>query len=130
MEFTLIHGEPYIKGEIGSRLLNIPQHDLRPGDRIIQMGKPGRNGKPTSSHRIDKFEHPITYCGMMMTEPDDLGDQYCGTWWMIFKMNPLNFKRAPDFSVFKLVIQANEELYVPNFRAQTIRIFKPFFVMF
>ncbi len=62
MEQLIIEGQIILMGE--PEFIRRPFHDLQPNDKIVSIGKPGKNGKQTSSHRVDTWIPFITYKGI------------------------------------------------------------------
>jgi hypothetical protein len=55
-------GIPVLTGEVPN-IKKESLYGLQVGDRITKIGKPGMNGKETTSHRVDKYSTPIVYEG-------------------------------------------------------------------
>lgn len=68
MEITIVNGFPLIKETGALEIRRSFFGDLAPGDQIKIIGRAGKNGKITSSHRIDEWDPFITYRGMAMVK--------------------------------------------------------------
>ena len=60
-ELKSSRGYPVITGN--PPIVEESKYGLKVGDRIIEIGVPGKNGKETSSHRVQTFEEPVIYEG-------------------------------------------------------------------
>jgi len=61
------NGNPVITGN--PRFENKEMYGLKVGDQVNQIGVPGRNGKVTTSHSVQKFDTPVIYRGVVNNVP-------------------------------------------------------------
>ena len=127
---VLIGNKPFLSGH--------PTFDrtgfgyLQPGMAVHKIGITGRNGKATSSSRIDIWTPYIEYMGAIEVEglSKDRTDQ-C----LAFKLPPRAlFNKATgqwiEVPFFVLYIPIGKtELVRPNFRRRSIEIFKAIFTL-
>ena len=60
-------GNPVITGN--PKFENKEMYGLKVGDQVNQIGVPGRNGKVTTSHSVQKFDTPVVYRGIVNNVP-------------------------------------------------------------
>lgn len=79
-------------------------YGLKVGDKVTQIGEPGRSGKETSSHRVDEFTKPIIYEGTITNLPDLEGKQ-------------IVFKYTENGEIYHLLYTTGTDGYIfkPNF---------------
>lgn len=100
--------------------------------RVSQVGKPGRNGKPTSAHRVDTWKPWIEYMGMIFI--DDFGADDRSAKCIAFKLPPDGLidnstQMAVVAPYYVLYGIAGDELIIPNYQRNSIEIFKPHFIL-
>lgn len=131
-QFT-IAGLPYLVGN--PNIQPIAFGTLNPGDKVVKIGRPGRNGKTTSANRIDTWMPWVQYMGFVFIDRIDEkpGVQKC----LAFKLPPDGmFNRASglrddrDFFAIYLVMEQDNMLVRPNFARQTVRTFHPIMTLF
>lgn len=117
----------------GTAIQPVAFGSLQPGTKVFEIGQPGRNGKITSSHRVDEWFPWIQYEGTITLRcPQVEETSLC----VVFKLPPGGMKTAKgkeiDFDVFVLFhVITNKEImrniYSPN---GSVRIFSAVFKQF
>lgn len=98
---------------------------LSPGDRIIQIGSFSKNGKITSSCRVDQFAPPVIYEGIL----DAIGfnEEEMGRF-LAFRVQA---KKDPTFLLYMFESDnlglLDDELFVYNFKTNSPRFYRRIF---
>ena len=98
-----------------------PFNTLIPDDKIIQIGNYSKNGKITSSSRVDSFKPYIIYSGWSYA-PDFNGE---GIFKVLLFRDPL-VKFIDVYALYAFADLKNEfgELYSYDFKRNSLRIFQ------
>ena len=108
----------FIYGDPGE-LIQEPRHGINIGDEIIQIGELTKNGKTSSSCRVQKFDKPVVYSGVY--RPED----YDNTDFLAFLDPNVKGPKAPYYKVY---IDVGHELLIPNYKKRGILIYHAVFI--
>lgn len=128
---VLIGGKPFIAGRPNFQQVSL--FGLQPGMLVHKIGVPGRNGKVTSSSRVDTWTPHVEYMGKVYVE-DFNGEGIISC--MAFKLpagglvhraDKEQAEETPYFALYAMI--PDTQLVRPNLKRHTIEFFWPVFTL-
>lgn len=120
-QIIFISGYPHM---IGNPVIDAVDYlELKPGDKIVKIGRKTKNGKYSSSCREIEFHLPVEYKGIK---------KLYDTEYLIFTFHEDYVEKWPDDfekqTIYLMFVISDGELYLQDHKNQSLMIYKTTFV--